>query len=318
MSDALPLPPRPNLEHYRKLAKDFQRACKSTTPSAVHEWATRWLETLTRFRGIEITSDVRRGINREAGQIEQRWTELRQKNPDRAPCRLTDAQFFIAREHEFASWPKFVAHIEGLTRANSPVSNFEAAADAIVNGDTATLKRLLREHPELAGERSTRDHRSTLLHYVSANGVEDFRQKTPPNILEITRILLDAGADVNAESDAYAGGSTTLGLTATSIHPQQAGVQIPLLELLLDPGSRMDQPSAPGHAHSVVAGSFANGQPEAARYLVSRGAPVDFEGAAALGDLSLVQSYFDEHGRLKPPTTGAQMKSAFVYASGYG
>ena len=80
----------------------------------------------------------------------------------------------------------------------------------------------------------------------------------------------------------------------------------------------MDQPSAPGHAHSVVAGCFANGQPEAARYLVSRGAPVDFEGAAALGELSLVQSYFDEHGRLKPPATEAQMKSAFVYASGYG
>jgi hypothetical protein len=27
---------------------------------------------------------------------------------------------------------------------------------------------------------STRAHRSTLLHYISANGVEDFRQKTPP------------------------------------------------------------------------------------------------------------------------------------------
>jgi ankyrin repeat protein len=318
MSDALPLPPRPNVEQYRKLAKDFQRACRSTDPSAIRDWARRWLKTLTRLRGVEITDEVRRWINREAGRIEQRWTELGQKNPDRTQCRLTDAQFFIAREHEFASWPKFAAHIEGLMQANSPVSNFEAAADAIVDGDTSTLKRLLNDHPELARERSTRDHRSTLLHYVSANGVEDFRQKTPPNILEITRILLDAGADVNAESDAYAGGSTTLGLTATSIHPEQAGVQIPLLELLLDRGSRMDQPSAPGHAHSVVAGCFANGQPEAARYLVSRGAPVDFEGAAALGELSLVQSYFDEHGRLKPPATEAQMKSAFVYASGYG
>ena len=39
MSDALPLPPRPNLEQYRKLAKDFQRACKSSQPSAIRDWA---------------------------------------------------------------------------------------------------------------------------------------------------------------------------------------------------------------------------------------------------------------------------------------
>jgi hypothetical protein len=33
MSDALRLPPRPDLEQYRKLAKDFQSACKSGEPS---------------------------------------------------------------------------------------------------------------------------------------------------------------------------------------------------------------------------------------------------------------------------------------------
>src|SRR4249919_3883723 len=256
MSDALPLPPRPNLEQYRKLAKDFQRACKSSQPSAIRDWASRWLETLARLRSVETSDEVRRGITREAKRMEERWQRLQRKKPDLAQCRLTDAQFFIAREHEFASWQKFSAHIEGLTRPNSPVSNFEAAADAITNGDIAALKVLLRDHPELARERSTRGHRSTLLHYVSANGVEDFRQKTPPNIVEITRILLDAGADVNAESEAYAGGSTTLGLVATSIHPEEAGVQIPLLELLLERGSRMDQPSAAGNAHSVIAGCF--------------------------------------------------------------
>ena len=30
MSDAHPLPPRPDLDQYKKLAKDFQRACRST------------------------------------------------------------------------------------------------------------------------------------------------------------------------------------------------------------------------------------------------------------------------------------------------
>jgi hypothetical protein len=59
MSDALPLPPRPNLEQYKKLAKDFQRVCKSGDPSAVRDWATRWAETIARLQGVEITSEVR-------------------------------------------------------------------------------------------------------------------------------------------------------------------------------------------------------------------------------------------------------------------
>jgi len=318
MSDALPLPPRPNLEQYRKLAKDFRRACRSSDPSAVRQWAAQWLQSLARLRGPENTADVSRRINREARRLEERWKDLIQKNPDRAQCRLTDAQFFIAREHGFLSWPRFSAHLDGLARTGSAVSNFEAAADAIINGDAAALETLLRAHPELVRERSTRDHRSTLLHYISANGIEDFRQNTPKNIIEIARLLLDAGADVNAESEAYGGGSTTLGLTATSIHPEHAGVQIALLELLLDRGSRMDQPSASGNNHPVVSGCLANGQPVAARFLANRGAPIDLAAAAALGDLAVVESYFDEHGALKPPATDAQIKSAFVYASGYG
>ena len=90
--------------------------------------------------------------------------------------RLADAQFFIAHTVGFASWPKFARHLAGLERVNSPVSKFEAAVNAIVSGDFAALDKLLRESPELVRARSTRKHRSTLLHYVSANGVEDFRQ----------------------------------------------------------------------------------------------------------------------------------------------
>jgi hypothetical protein len=80
--------------------------------------------------------------------------------------------------HGFASWPKFAKHVEELAHANTPVSKFEMAVDAIVSCDLARLKNLLSENPEVVHARSTREHRSTLLHYVSANGVEDFRQKT--------------------------------------------------------------------------------------------------------------------------------------------
>src|SRR5262245_23077061 len=220
MSDALPFPPRPNLDHYRKLAKDLQHACKSDAPGAIRDWAARTVEALARLRDARLAPEVGGQLDREAARLERRWQEFKSGDERRARCRLTDAQFFVAREHGFASWPTFAAHLVALTRPGSPVSNFEAAVDAIVSGDAETLRRLLRDHPEIVRGRSTRHHRSMLLHYVSANGVEDFRQKTPANIVEIARILLDAGADPEAESEAYGGGSTTLGLAATSLHPE--------------------------------------------------------------------------------------------------
>ena len=48
-----------------------------------------------------------------------------------------------------------------------------------------------------------REHAATLLHYTSANGVEGYRQKTPPNAVEITRALLQAGAQPDALADMY-------------------------------------------------------------------------------------------------------------------
>jgi ankyrin repeat protein len=220
----------------------------------------------------------------------------------------------VARCHGFANWPKFAEHLDALTRANSPVSRFELAVDAIVNGDLAALSKLLRENPELVRARSTREHRSTLLHYISANGIEDFRQKTPANIVDIANLLLEAGADVNAESDAYGGRSTTLGLTATSCHPEEAGVQIPLMELLIGRGAIIDGPDG----GSAVVGCLHNGRGEAAEFFAERGARLDLEGAAGVGRLDVIRSCFSDDGRLKPPATPKQMKDGFAWACEFG
>src|SRR5688500_1898211 len=120
------------------------------------------------------------------------------------------------------------------------MSPFDRAVEAIITGDAAMLGALLREHPSLIRERSTSPHRSTLLHYISANGVEDELQKTPSNAVEIARMLLDAGADVDAVSDAYAGNSTTLDLTVSSVHPARVRLQVALAELLLDYGAAIN------------------------------------------------------------------------------
>jgi len=293
MSDALPLPPRPNIEQYKKLAKDLKHASRSSDPGALSDWAARWSP---------------------APDWGVHWRKFRETNEGGAGCKLADAQLFLACAHGFASWPKFVKHLQALTRASSPVSKFEEAVDAIVSGDLPGLEKLLSESPDLVRARSTREHRSTLLHYVSANGVEDFRQKTPQNIVEIAKLLLKAGADVNAESDAYGGRSTTLGLTATSCHPHNAGVQVPLIELLIERGAIIDGPDG----YSGVNGCLHNGRGEAAEFLASRGARLDLEGAAGVGRLDVVKSFFTEDGRLKPPATEEQMQDGFAWACEFG
>ena len=314
MSDALPLPPRPNLEQYKKLAKDFQHACKSADPGAVRDWAARWAETIARLQGREITDTLRRQIDYQAERMASHWQKFKKTNEHAAGCTLAGAQFFIARGHGFASWPKFAGHLQGLARAHSPVSQFESAVDAIIGGDITALEKLLRDNPGLVRMRSTRDHHSTLLHYVSANGVEDFRQKTPKNIVEIAKLLLNAGADVNAESDAYGGRSTTLGLTATSCHPEEAGVQLPLLDLLIAHGAMIDGPDG----SSAVNGCLHNGRGEAAEYLANRGARLDLEGAAGVGRLDVVQTFFNDDRSLKPLATHKQRSDGFAWACQFG
>jgi hypothetical protein len=274
--DVLPLPPRPDLGHYRKRAKDLAKACRSAEPGAVRAWAERWIGDL-----LELNPDVkdaRRGRDRDR-RINQLAT-FAHDTLSASGCALSEAQFVIARAHGFESWPKLVHHLEGLGGA-SPVSAFEEAADAIASGDIDTVHRLLHENPQLVRDRSTREHRATLLHYVSANGVENYRQESPPNIVDIARLLLDAGAEVNAGCDVYGGGATTLGLVVTSGPPRVARVQIPLAELLIARGARVD----PGSARACLV----NGCPEAAAYLVERGLTgATLEEAAGIGRLDLI------------------------------
>lgn len=337
--DALPLPPHPNLEQYKKLAKDLVKACRQqrtvrtgedsggqdapgergqlpSPQDAIDDWVMRWLETLARLQGVTMTPEIRERIDREAYTIEEYVrSKLSSTDNGKAKCALADAQFVIARSHGFLSWPRLAQHITELTRASSPVSNFESAADAIISGDAQILERLLREDPQLVRARSTREHNATLLHYISANGVENFRQKTPKNAVEIAEILLNAGAEVDGTAAVYRGACTTLELVATSVHPLRAGVQNALIEKLLDYGAAVDgAPDGPG----MIIHCLGNGCPQAAELLASRGAQLTLEGAAALGRLDVVKSFFNQDGSLKENATKDQMSAGFRWACGYG
>jgi ankyrin repeat protein len=284
------LPSRPSLEQYKKQAKDLLKEQKSDAVEA----------------------------RRRIEQNHPRLGKLPDAEAQRADFRLTDAQLVIAREHGFESWPKFAKHIEALNRKNSPATNFEAAVDAVIAGNAAELQRLLRENPQLIRERSPRRHRATLLHYAAANGVEDYRQKTPANIVQITEILLKARAEVNAVGDMY-GGSTALGLAATSVHPVLAGVQRELIDVLLAHGATIDKAVADNYTEGLLINAcLANGRGDAAEHLANRGAALDLEGAAGVGRLDVVKTFFDQSGALKPDVPRKKMESGFMWACEYG
>lgn len=119
-------------------------------------------------------------------------------------------------------------------------AEFEQCIDALINGDLEILKSLVMQHTKLVHMRSELEHHATLLYYVTANGVEDERQKTPENILEITEFLLQQGADPNVMSDAYGGEATLLGSLVSSGHPAEANKQADLVRLLCKYGADPD------------------------------------------------------------------------------
>src|SRR6478609_3490437 len=312
-TDALPLPPRANLEQYHNRAKSLLKACKSAdSATAVRAWARQWLESLAALTdaakdGERTTADTvrqlrHREIDPEVDKIERDAREsgllTEPSEGGTAVCSLADAQLFLARLHDFASWPQFSAHIEALARANSPDAEFETAADAVVTGDVATVRAMLQANPALVRARSARDHRATLLHYIAANGHEGWRQKTPKNAVEVARLLLDAGAEPDALAHMYGGDATTMDMLVSSVHPHAAGVQVDLVDTLVDSGAAVNGAENNG---SPLMTAFRFHYPLAAEALARRGARVDnVITAAALGRGDLVDAFITDTGELRP------------------
>jgi hypothetical protein len=304
---ALPLAPRPNIEQYRKLAKDLVKACRSTEAADLRAWAVHWIDRLAALQRQPKTLHTADDRDAIAGRLEA----FARSQCTSGTGALTTAPFVIARAHGFASWPKFAGHLKSLQDRSSAVAAFEGAASAVVSGDIKRLGRLLRAHPRVVHTRSTREHGATQLHYVSANGVEGYRQLSPPNSGEIAAMLLAAGADVNATTDVYEGHCTALGLVATSSPPSTAGVQREVIDVLLKHGARMDLRGSVDHDALLVHGCLANGQPDAAEYLATLGAPLDLESAAGVGRL-------DDVARLVARAPANEVVAAFSLACAYG
>lgn len=228
------------------------------------------------------------------------------------------AQFQLARQYDFADWSRLAEYAEGVKRPGSPGWRFERAVEAVIDGDIDTLKKLLTDDPRLARARSARVtpfdppvHGAMLLHYVAANGVEGYRQRSPQNAADVATVLLDAGTDPDALCDLYGSRCTTMALLVSSTPPARAGVQVPVLNVLIDRGAAVG-PTGEGNWTSPLTTSLVFGFTDAAQVLVERGAPLDTLAAVAgLGRL-------DDVRRMLPSASAGDRHRALALAAQLG
>jgi ankyrin repeat protein len=293
-----PLPFRARLEDYERQAGELVEGHRTGDADAIriiHENHPRFLdETITWRPKFMSSADIQK-----------------------APFDHQDARVALARWYTFADWTALKEYVDAVS-VDGLVFWFESAVEAVVNGDLATLQALLRDHPELIRARSTRRtphdppvHAATLLHYVAANGVEGHRQMTPANAVEITRTLLEAGAEVDATAGMYGGQYATMSMLVSSAHPAKAGLQPALAELLLDFGAAIEGLGSELWKSPLMT-ALAFGYRDTAEALVRRGARIRTVAAAAgLGRL-------DDAIRLVPEAEPLDRHRALALAAQLG
>ena len=245
------LPSNPNLNHLKYQAKDLLKERTARTPGV----AQRIREFHPRFR---------RATDAEIFD---------------AQLSLSDAQVTIAREYGFPSWARLKWHIEKPTlsdrldlphqqRIEDPT--FRRAVELLDMGDVAGLRAHLNQHPNLArqhvvfeGGNYFRD--PTLLEFVAENPVR--HGTLPANIVEVTKVILDAGSSQSALNE-------TLMLVSTGSVPRECRAQLPLIDLLCDYGA---------DPNSTIQATALHGELEAMNALIRRGARIDLPVAVGLG-----------------------------------
>ena len=156
------------------------------------------------------------------------------------------------------------------SRIQDPI--FRRAVGLLDDGDVEGLQHLLVEHPELATQRvefagGTYFRNPTLLEFVAGNPVR--HDRLPPNIVEVARAILDAGARLDRRAV-----NSTLGLVSSGRVPRECDAQIALVDLLCDYGADPD---------SAMRSALGHGELDAVNALIRRGAQVDLTAAAATG-----------------------------------
>lgn len=180
---------------------------------------------------------------------------------------------------------------------------FRQAVEAIDAGDEDRLRQLIKFHPQLVTVRLQFGQDGYfkdpyLLWFIADNPIRT--GKLPANIVAITRILVDEirrlapGTLLEQVNDALA-------LVVTGSTPRKCGLQLELIDLLLDEGA---EPGSP-------LGALAHHNIEAARRLVERGSELSLATAICLGLSEEIQ-------RLAPNATASEKQVALVASAFYG
>jgi hypothetical protein len=188
---------------------------------------------------------------------------------------------------------------------NSGITNtpFQHAIEAIDSGNIKVLERLIIEHPSLVKERlqTTQEgyfKNPYLIWFVADNPIRN--AKLPPNIVAVIRLLVDT---VKREApDTYQHQiDYTLGLVATGRIPREFGVQIAMMDLLIDAGA------TPGSG----IGALAHGNIEAAQHLINLGGELTLTAAICLELMADIN-------RLVAVANQAEKTTAITAAAFYG
>jgi ankyrin repeat protein len=273
------LPSNPNLDHLKYQAKDLLKERTARTP-AVAQRIREFHPRFGRATDVEIFD---------------------------AQLSLSDAQLTLAREYGFPGWARLKRHIEKPTlsdRLDLPhqqrIENatFRCAVELLDTGDVAGLRAHLNQHPDLVHQQVVFEggnyfRAPTLLEFVAENPVR--HGTLPANIVEVTKVILDAGANQSSQNEA-------LMLVSTGSVPRECRVQLPLIDVLCDYGADPNR---------AVQAAALHGELDALNALIARGARIDLSVAAALGRI-------EDAGRLLADTKREDRHFALTLAASFG
>ena len=180
---------------------------------------------------------------------------------------------------------------------------FRKAVEAIDAGNLSSLRDLLTSNPQLVRKRLDSPDEGYFKHpyllwFVADNPIR--HEKLPTNIVDITRILIDAVRS-NASDSFQQQIDYTLGLVATGRIPRESGVQNKWIDLLIDNGAH------PGNG----IGALAHNNIDAARHLIKRGGKLTVATAIGL-------DMHDDIDRLAKKATKTDLETALMMAAFYG
>lgn len=174
-------------------------------------------------------------------------------------------------------------YLEVTTMQTSDITDpiFLQAVKAIDSGDITMLEKLITANPQLVTDRLITTEEGYfkdpyLLWFVADNPIR--HERLPVNIVDITSLLVEAVKDKASVTAQYQL-DYCLGLVATGRIPRECGVQIAMMNALINAGA------IPGDGM----GALAHGNTEAANYLIERGGKLTLGVAIALRRMADVE-----------------------------